>query len=47
MPFLFSDRIINIAVTGPLVRIEFGAMAPPKAEGQQAQLATSETLVMP
>lgn len=47
-PFsIFADRIINIAVTGPLVRIELGTMQPPRAEGQQAQLIPSQTLVMP
>jgi hypothetical protein len=46
-PPLFADRIINIAVTGPLVRLELGVLQPPKAEGQQPQLVPAETLVMP
>lgn len=44
---LFSDRIINIAVTGPLVRLELGIQEPPKSEGQQAQIVPSLTIVMP
>ena len=44
---LFADRIRNIAVTGPLVRIELGSLELPKAEGQQPQLIPTETLVMP
>jgi hypothetical protein len=44
---LFADRVINIAVTGPLIRLELGTLHPPKAEGQQPQLVPSETLVMP
>jgi hypothetical protein len=44
---LFADRVINIAVTGHLIRLELGSLQPPKAEGQQPQLGLSETLVMP
>lgn len=31
---LFADRLVNIAVTGPLVRIELGAMQLPIAESR-------------
>jgi hypothetical protein len=44
---LFADRLVNIAVTGPLVRIELGAMQLPTAEGQKPQLVPTQTLVMP
>jgi hypothetical protein len=43
----FADRIVNIAVTGPLVRLELGVMQPPMAEGQKPQLVPTEALVMP
>lgn len=44
---LFADRILNIAVTGALVRLELGTLQPPKAEGEKPQLTASQTLVMP
>lgn len=44
---LFADRIVNLSVTGPLVRIELGTVQIPKAEGQKPQLVASQTLVMP
>lgn len=44
---LFADRLVNIAVTGSLVRIELGAMQLPTAEGQKPQLLPTQTLVMP
>lgn len=46
-PHLFSDRIVNLSITGPLVRIELGAMQLPTAEGQKPQLLPTQTLVMP
>ena len=46
-PHLFADRLVNIAVTGPLVRIELGAMQLPTAEDQKPQLLTTQTVVMP
>lgn len=44
---VFADRIRNIAVTGPLVRIELATLELPKAEGQQPQLVPAQTLVIP
>jgi hypothetical protein len=44
---VFADRIVNIAVTGPLVRLELGVLHPPKAQGEQPQLLPAQTLVMP
>jgi hypothetical protein len=43
----FADRIVNIAVTGTVVRIEFGALAPPASEGAAPKLVPGHTLVMP
>jgi len=47
LPHIFADRPVNIAVTGPLVRIELGAMRLPKMEGHLPQMLSTETLVMP
>jgi hypothetical protein len=44
---LYADRIVNIAVTGPLVRIELGAMKLPSGEGQKPEILSVETLVIP
>jgi hypothetical protein len=44
---LYADRIINLAVTGPLVRLELGAMRLPAGEGQKPEMQAVETLVMP
>jgi hypothetical protein len=46
-PHLFADRLSNIAITGPLVRIELATVQVPKAENQQPQLTPSQTLIMP
>jgi hypothetical protein len=46
-PHFFADRVANIALTGTLVRLEFGVMQAPVAEGQKQQLLPSQTLVMP
>jgi hypothetical protein len=43
----FADRIINIAVTGAMVRIELGAMQLPATKEQKPQLVPTQTLVMP
>ncbi len=39
--------IVNIAITGAVVRIELGTLALPAAEGAAPTLAPSQTLVMP
>ena len=44
---LFADRLLNVAVTGPLVRLQWGVMKPPQAEGEQPVLQPSHTLVLP
>lgn len=43
----FADRIVNIAVTGPMIRIEFGTLVLPAGEGTAQKLVPSQTLVMP
>lgn len=35
---IFADRLVNIAVTGPLVRIELSTIQLPTAEGQKPRL---------
>ena len=44
---IFADRIVNLAVTGPLIRIELAAMTPPAAEGEKPELRPTQILVMP
>ena len=44
---IFADRLVNIAVTGHLVRIELGAMQLPTTEEQKPRLLPTQTLVMP
>ena len=44
---IFADRITNIAVTGAVVRIEFGTLTLPPAEGATPTLTPNQTLVMP
>lgn len=45
----FADGIVNIAITGPLIRIDFGTATPSKnAEGkQEVHLSPSQQVVMP
>lgn len=44
---LFADRVVNLSVTGALIRLELGALHAPVAEGEKPQLVPSQTLVMP
>lgn len=43
----FADRLINIAITGNLIRLELGTLQAPTAQGQQPQMVATQTLVMP
>lgn len=43
----FADRLVNIAVTGNLIRLELGTLQAPAAQGQPPQLLATQTLVMP
>lgn len=45
-PPFFADRIINIAVTGPLIRIELGVAEFPDGSGQNPPIIPSQTLIM-
>jgi hypothetical protein len=47
MPQIFVDRILHIAVTGNLVRIEVGAAKVPRSPGDSLEVETTMTLVMP
>lgn len=50
MPYvsqLFADRIVNVAVTGTLVRRELGALAPLPSDCNKPVLRTTQALVMP
>ena len=44
---LFSDRLINLAVTGGMIRLELGVAKLPEASDQAPQIVPSQTLVMP
>lgn len=44
---LFADRIRNISITGPLIRIEFGVASLPATEGGKPELVAGPTLVLP
>lgn len=43
----FADRIVNVAVTGAMVRIEFGVLNRPESKDKPFQLEPSQVLVMP
>lgn len=44
---IFADRILNLAVTGPLVRIELGVVRVSATDSQKTEVHPAETLVMP
>lgn len=44
---IFADRVVNLAVTGPLVRLELGALQAPRNKDEKPLLVPSGTLVMP
>ena len=43
----FADRVVNVAVTGTLVRIEFGVLNRPESKDHPLQLEANQVLVMP
>ncbi len=43
----FADRIVNLTVTGSLVRIELGTVKGPIKKGEKRSFSPAETLVMP
>lgn len=45
---LYADRILNLAITGPLVRLELGVVQMPESNnGQAPKIVPAQTLVMP
>ncbi len=44
---LFADRIVNLSVTGPLVRIELGVVQLAAANEKNPTFVPTQTLVMP
>lgn len=43
----FVDRIVNVAVTGPMVRIELGVLNRPESKDQLFLVEPNQVLVMP
>ncbi len=45
----FADTILNISVTGPLVRIDFGTLVPDPTDPEKKKLnaTTTQQVVMP
>lgn len=43
----FADRLLNVAVIGSLVRLQWGVMDSPQTEGEKPTLQATQTLVMP
>lgn len=46
-PTFFADRIINVSLTGQLVRLEFATLSAPAKEGEAPAVTPSQTQVMP
>lgn len=44
---LYADRIVNVAVTGPRVRLELGALVAGPEETGKPTLQPTQTVVMP
>lgn len=44
---LFTDRLVNLSVTGSLVRIEMGALLLPENKDQAPEFEPTQALVMP
>ena len=44
---IFADRIVNVAVTGAMVRIKFGVLNRPENKDEALQLEPNQVLVMP
>jgi hypothetical protein len=47
IPQVFADRIVNVVVTGSLIRLELAALAAPPGEGEKSALLATQILVMP
>jgi hypothetical protein len=46
-PHVYADRIVNVAVTGPLVRLELGALAANPDDPAKPTLQPTQTVVLP
>jgi len=44
---LFADRIVNLAITGPLVRLELGVLKLTEGSEKPTSFVPTQTLVMP
>lgn len=46
-PTHFADRIVNVSVTGSLIRLDLATLVAPAKDGDKPSLQSSQTLVMP
>lgn len=44
---IYADRIVNLAITGSVVRIELGITQMPDNSGQPPKITPAKTLVIP
>lgn len=44
---LFADRILNVALTGSLIRVELGQFEAPEDKSGKPRLVATRTIVMP
>lgn len=44
---VFADRMVNVSITGPLIRIELAVFGPAEKQDGNPVLVSSQTLVMP
>jgi len=44
---IYADRIVNLAITGSVVRIELGVVQMPDNSGQPPKITPTRTLVIP
>ena len=44
---IFADRLLNVAASGSLVRLQWGVMDFPQAAGEKPALQATQTLVLP
>lgn len=44
---IYADRIVNLAITGSIVRIELGIVQMPDNSGQPPKIIPTKTLVIP
>jgi hypothetical protein len=44
---IYADRILNLSVTGSVVRLELGVSQMPDNSGQPAKVTPTQTLIIP